>query len=129
MTILISCLIITMLLPILSKAPLAYAQQKSGGYDNNYPRDQQAKLQGFGARALAGHQNAFEALAMFAPAILLAIATNNTHQYVTILAITFVAARFAYHVFYLLNWGLLRSLVWTIATASSFLIAFECLPK
>ncbi|WP_448563533.1 MAPEG family protein [Thalassotalea ganghwensis] len=127
MTLLIGCLVIAMLFPLLSKAPLAIAQQRMGRYDNNYPREQQAKLTGFGARALAGHQNSFEALILFAPAILLAITTNNTHQYVVQLAITYIICRFAYHVFYLTNWGLLRSLVWIIAIVCNFLIAWECL--
>ena len=44
-------------MPILFKAPLAFAMNKLGGYDNRHPRAQQAQLKGFGARALAVHQN------------------------------------------------------------------------
>ena len=56
MNILIICLFIAMLLPYLAKMPVAVAMAKLGGYDNAHPRAQQAKLTGFGARALAGHQ-------------------------------------------------------------------------
>lgn len=59
---LLTCLFIAMLLPYLAKGPVAWAMVKAGGYDNHHPRTQQAQLTGFGARALAGHQNAFESL-------------------------------------------------------------------
>jgi uncharacterized MAPEG superfamily protein len=128
MTILIWCLFAATLLPYLAKAPLAIAMNKLDGYDNNHPRSQQAKLTGFGARALAAHQNAFESLIIFAPAVLLAIATNTITDTITILAITHVIARVAYNVFYLLNIGLLRSIVWALATLSSFAIIWQCIP-
>jgi uncharacterized MAPEG superfamily protein len=128
MTILIWCLFAATLLPYLAKAPLAIAMNKLDGYDNNHPRSQQAKLTGFGARALAAHQNAFESLIIFVPAVLLAIATNTITDNITMLAITHVIARVAYNVFYLLNIGLLRSIVWAVATLSSFAIIWQCIP-
>jgi len=128
MTILIWCLFAATLLPYLAKAPVAVAMNKLNGYDNNHPRSQQAKLTGFGARALAAHQNAFESLMIFAPAVLLAIATNNVTDNITILAITHVIARIAYNLLYLLNIGLFRSIVWAIATVSSFAIIWQCIP-
>ena len=103
MTILVWCLFSAALLPYLAKAPLAIAMNKLDGYDNNHPRSQQAKLSGFGARALAAHQNAFESLMIFAPAVLLAISTNTITDTVTLLAIIHVIARVAYNVLYLLN--------------------------
>ena len=128
MTILIICLFIALLLPFLAKAPLALAMSQLGGYNNNHPRSQQNQLTGFGARALAAHLNAFESLIIFAPAILLAIATLNTNSLVINLAITHVAARIAYHIFYLTNFGKLRSMVWFIATVCSFTIVYLCIP-
>ena len=80
MNTLIYCLIAAALLPYLVKIPVAVAMNRLGGYDNNHPRDQQAKLQGFGARALAAHQNAFESLIVFSAAILLAIATDTVNE-------------------------------------------------
>ena len=111
-----------------AKAPVAVAMNKLNGYDNNHPRSQQAKLTGFGARALAAHQNAFESLMIYAPAVLLAIATNNVTDNITILAVTHVIARIAYNLLYLLNIGLFRSIVWAIATMSSFAIIWQCIP-
>jgi uncharacterized MAPEG superfamily protein len=129
MTILIWCLFAATLLPYLAKAPVAIAMNKLEGYDNNHPRSQQAKLTGFGARALAAHQNAFESLIIFVPAVLLAIATNTITDTVTLLAITHVIARVAYNVLYLLNIGTMRSIVWAIATISSFAIIWQCIPQ
>jgi uncharacterized MAPEG superfamily protein len=128
MTILIICLFIALLLPLLAKAPVAYAMAKEGGYNNNHPREQQSKLTGFGARALAAHQNAFESLILFAPALLLAIATFNNNEVILQLAIAHIIARIAYNLLYLANISSFRSLVWGIATFCSFAIIYQCIP-
>ena len=65
MSVIITCLFIAALLPILAKAPVAYAMNQLGGYDNKHPREQQSKLTGFGGRALGAHQNSFESLINF----------------------------------------------------------------
>lgn len=129
MSVLIWCLFLATLLPIVAKAPVAKAMNSLGRYDNNHPRSQQGKLEGFGARALAAHQNAFEALIMFAPAVLLAIATNKTGTIVQYLAITFIVARIAYNVLYLLDKSTLRSIVWFIGLLANFAIFWQCLPS
>lgn len=128
MTTLIWCLFIAALLPFLAKGPVAYAMSKLGGYNNNHPREQQSKLTGFGARALAAHQNAFESLIIFAPAVLLAIATHHTGENIALLAIVHVCARVLYNILYLMNIDKLRSLVWFVATFSSFAIIWQCIP-
>ncbi len=128
MTVLIVCLFISVLLPMLAKVPLAIAMNQQGGYDNKHPRNQQAQLTGFGARALAAHQNAFEALISFAPAILLAIITNNTGSTIQTLAIAHIVARIAFNILYLLNISLLRSLAWTVGFASSVAIIWLSMP-
>ena len=125
MTILILCLFIALLLPYMAKLPLAYAMHQQGGYDNNHPRAQQAQLTGFGARALAAHQNSFEAVIIFAPALLLAIATKNTGEFIQLLAVIHVIARVLYNILYLINWGTLRSLVWFVALFCSFTIIWQ----
>ena len=128
MTTLIWCLFIAALLPLIAKGPVAFAMNKLGGYNNSHPREQQSKLTGFGARALAAHQNSFESLIIFAPAVLLAIATHHTGENIALLAIVHVCARVAYNIFYLMDINKLRSLVWFIATISSFNIIYQCIP-
>ncbi|EAR54932.1 putative membrane protein [Photobacterium sp. SKA34] len=127
MDILIYSLIAAALLPYIAKIPLAVAMHKAGGYDNNHPREQQAKLDGFGARALAAHQNAFESLIIFAMAVLLAIATSTTNENIQFLALLHIGFRVIYHILYLTNHGILRSISWTIAISCSFIIMGQCL--
>lgn len=124
---LIICLFIALLLPYIAKLPVAIAMHKLNGYDNNHPRNQQEKLTGFGARALAAHQNAFESVIVFAPAILLAIATNHTGEFIQQLAITHVLARIVYNALYLYNKGTFRSLVWAVGIICSFGIIWQCI--
>jgi uncharacterized MAPEG superfamily protein len=126
---LIYSLMAAALLPYLAKIPVAFAMHKDGGYDNNHPRDQQAKLKGFGARALAGHQNAFESLIVFAVAVLMALATGTTNDTVELLALLHVGFRVVYHILYLLNIGVLRSTAWAIAIGCSFAIMWQCIPS
>jgi uncharacterized MAPEG superfamily protein len=127
MTTLIICLFIASLLPFIAKIPVAIAMGKMGGYNNNHPRDQQAKLTGFGARAFAAHQNAFESLLIFSPAVLLAIATQNTGVFIEQLAITHIVARVLYNIAYLMNIGVIRSLIWGVGIISSFTIIYQCI--
>lgn len=124
---LLICLFIAMLLPYLAKAPVAVAMAKLGGYDNAHPRDQQAKLTGVGARAVAGHQNAFESLLIFGLSAVTVIATNNVNDTVTMLAVVHVVARVIYHVLYLLNYATLRSLSWFVAIGASIGIFVQAL--
>ncbi|MEE1979367.1 MAPEG family protein [Shewanella xiamenensis] len=125
MNTLLTCLFIAMLLPYLAKGPVAWAMAKAGGYDNHHPRSQQAQLTGFGARALAGHQNAFESLLIFGLAVLSVIATGKVTPTAEWLAIVHIVARFAYQILYLLNKGTLRSLSWFVAIFSAFGIFFQ----
>lgn len=127
MTTLLWCLFTAALLPYLAKVPVAFAMSKEGGYDNHHPRAQQSQLTGVGARALAAHQNAFESLIIFAPAVLLAIFSNTINNTVIALAIIHVIARVLFNVLYIANLSTLRSIVWTIATIASFSIIFQCI--
>jgi len=127
MTTLIWCLFIAALLPLLAKGPVAFAMSKLDGYDNNHPREQQSRLTGFGARALAAHQNAFESLILFTPAVLLAITTHNTGEYIVQLAIIHITARILYNILYLINIDKLRSLAWGVSTFCSFAIIWQCI--
>ncbi|RYV02307.1 hypothetical protein SOPP22_09605 [Shewanella sp. OPT22] len=127
MSTLLLCLFITLILPYLAKAPVAYAMAKFDGYDNHHPRAQQAQLTGFGARALAAHQNAFESLLVFSVACLTVIATNNVSEAVVTMAITHVLARVVYHVLYIADLSSLRSLSWFVAVGCSIGIFWQAL--
>ncbi|MFA6303714.1 MAG: MAPEG family protein [Legionella sp.] len=129
MTTLIICLFIAILFPYLIKLPLGYAMAHAkGGYNNNYPREQQAALEGFGARALAAHQNSFEALIVFSTAVLTAIATNHVTHNVEYLAVAFIVLRVIYTALYLMNLASLRSSVWFLGLLACLTIMWSCIP-
>ena len=115
-------LFIAMLLPFLAKAPLAFAMQKSGGYDNHNPRAQQAALTGFGQRANAAHYNSFEALLIYACAVFTAVGLNAVDQTAVILGWVFIVSRIAYLVCYWLDYATTRSLMWLIGMVAAFAI-------
>ena len=120
MTTLLVCLLISMLLPYLAKGPVAVAMAKMGGYDNHHPRSQQAKLEGFGARALAAHQNAFESLLIFGLAVLAVLATDKVNGTAETAAVVHVVARVGYQLAYLYDTDKLRSSLWFVGIIASF---------
>ncbi|WP_454782042.1 MAPEG family protein [Legionella sp. WA2022007384] len=127
MTTLILCLFIAILMPYLLKIIVANFMQKEGKYDNHYPRAQQARLQGMGARAVAAHQNSFESLIVFATAALTAMATNHIGTTIQILAIVYIISRVIYCYFYLMDKASLRSLTWFIGFLSCLIILGLCM--
>lgn len=84
------------------------------GFDNKHPRDQQARLTGWGKRAAGAHANAFEAFAPFAAAVLVAHAAGADAGWSAILAVSFVALRAAYTALYIANVDRARSLAWLL---------------
>ena len=116
------CVFISALLIYVARIPVARAMNDQGGYDNHLPRQQQAQLTGFGARALAAHQNCFEAFILFAVGVLMAHTTQTAGWLIDSLAIIFVITRIIYLLCY---WGDLawpRSLVWFVGLVCSLLL-------
>jgi uncharacterized MAPEG superfamily protein len=85
-----------------------------GGYDNQEPRAQQAKLEGVGRRALAAHHNSFEAFAPFAAGVLAAVQRSANAAAVASICIAFVVVRSIYILAYLRDRGGLRSGAWSV---------------
>jgi uncharacterized MAPEG superfamily protein len=118
------CIVAAWAVVYLTKLPIAAAMNREGGYDNRHPRDQQAKLTGWGARALAAHLNGFETFAPFAAAVLVAHVAGAQASLVTGLALLFVVSRVAYVACYIADLSSLRSAVWGVgflATLGLFL--------
>jgi uncharacterized MAPEG superfamily protein len=117
------CVFISALLIFIAKIPVAKAMNaESGGYDNHHPRAQQARLTGFGARALAAHQNSFEAFPLFAAGVLMAHTTQTHGVFVNALALTFVVARVLYLLLYWGDYHWQRSSVWIVGLLCSLLL-------
>ena len=127
MSIALWCLFIAALLHVLSKMPLAKAQNEcEQGYDNNNPRAQQDSLQGWGQRALAAHENQIESFPLFAAGVLVALFMQVSQGLVDQLAMAYVVARIAYLVLYLKDIATLRSVAWGVGFFSS--LALLCSP-
>ena len=121
MTITKWCVLFACLLPALTASiPKAFSlllPLNRGKYDNNNPRDWEASLAGWKQRAIAAHLNGFEALPLFIAAVVFAQISNTDPARVDLLAMAFVALRVAYVAMYLLNLGILRTLIWMAAVA------------
>jgi uncharacterized MAPEG superfamily protein len=119
MTMPLRCLLIATFLPFIwVVAGHVFRYRQFGAIDNSHPRVQQAQLTGIGARALAAQQNAWEALAMFTPAVLIAHLTGATTGHASVASVLFVAARVAHGCFYLADLGSMRSLSWSVGAAA-----------
>jgi uncharacterized MAPEG superfamily protein len=84
------------------------------GLDNSHPRQQQAKLEGVGARAQGAQMNGFEAFAPFAAGVLACQLAHVDPTRVAWLSVLFVVIRVAYVGFYIANIATARSLSWFV---------------
>jgi uncharacterized MAPEG superfamily protein len=90
-----------------------------GTLDNHHPRLQEAKQTGKGARANAASANAFEALAVYAPAVLIAHLQAPNSALAPTLALLWVALRVVHGLAYLANQPGLRTACFALATLCS----------
>lgn len=112
------CLLVVALLP--------YVLSFTGGYlrmrqfkelDNKHPRQQQARMEGVGARVMAAQANAWEALGLFTAAVaVLHLANPEAARGAAAanLALGFLATRLLHPIFYAADLDKLRSLVFLI---------------
>jgi len=112
---------IHVVLPILVVGVMPYVLtgiSKSKGFgqkENEHTRQWQASLTGWQQRAYWAHQNAFEALPLFAALVLAAYIVKPTSPILAIAAWTFVGLRIAHAACYLADMGRLRSTVWLLS--------------
>ena len=112
MTTVLSCLLIMCILPLTCAWTAAYFRQKQlGSVDNKEPRKQSLALTGAGARAVAAQANSWEALAVFAAAILAVFISGLELSSIANLSIVFLALRVVYIPAYIGDFDKLRSLL------------------
>jgi uncharacterized MAPEG superfamily protein len=119
MTLPLASIALAFVLVLLTKAPVGKAMKELGAYDNAEPRVQQARLTGWGGRALAAHLNSIEAFPPFAAAVLVAHVARADATIMTGLCAAFLLARVAYPVVYIAGKGALRSAVWGVGWLST----------
>lgn len=113
------CLTLAILIPYVTAGISAYyKRQQLGVIDNNDPRGQAAQLKGAGARAYAAQQNAWEALAVFTVAVVIATLNDADPTKSAVASVIFVAARCFHAGCYIADLATLRSV--------SFGVGFVC---
>src|SRR5271155_1313565 len=99
-----------------SLAPYITVALAKGGtqaaYDNDAPRDWATRQDGWRARALAAHQNHFEAFAPFAAGVIAATLAGARQGWIDALAVAFVVLRVLYTIVYVQGAASLRTVVW-----------------
>ena len=122
MTIAYFCIIIAIFIPLLCAG---YAKFSRKGYNNSSPREYLDKLDGKARRANYAQMNSFEAFAPFAAGVIVAHQLHAPQHLLNTLALSFIAARILYVVFYITDRPSARSFVWCaglIITISLFFI-------
>lgn len=126
MTIANWCVLAACALPVLTVGLAKISSSKlpraGGRYDNNNPRAWEQNLSGWQQRANAAQKNGFEALPLFIAAVILAQQAQADQARIDGLALLFIALRVLYVGAYLMNFGMLRTLLWSAAVASSVAI-------
>ncbi len=109
------CVFAAFLLIYLPRLPALRATLAAEGHiDIANPRQQQARLSGFGSRAQAAHMNSVEAFAPFAAAVWAAHHSAVDSTLRDGLALLFIAARVGFIGAYLADLNPWRTLVWTV---------------
>lgn len=109
MTIAYFCIIIAMFIPLLCAG---YAKFSSKNYNNRSPRDFVGGLEGNAKRAHNAQLNAYEAFPPFAAGIIAAHQMHAPQQTLDTLAVSFIAIRIAYTLFYINDLHIWRSVAW-----------------
>lgn len=122
MTIAYWCVLAAGLMPILF---VAVAKGAGKRFDNRDPRAWEARLSGMPARAHAAHLNSFEALPLFAAAVIIAHLAGAEQGRIDALALAFIALRLGYGICYIADWHLLRSVLWVGALGCCVALFFS----
>ncbi|WP_237059501.1 MAPEG family protein [Microbulbifer sediminum] len=83
-----------------------------GRYNNRAPRQYLEEQKGLSQRADWAQRNSFEALPVFAAAVLAALVAGVAEPWLAGLSLAFIGIRVIYGACYLCDWHAARSLVW-----------------
>lgn len=109
------CILLVAFLPLIWAGA---AKVGGGAYDNSKPRLFLQKLKGWPQRADWAQSNAYESFPPFAAGVLVASAVGVPQFTLDILAGTFLAARIAHGLAYILDKPILRTAVWSLGFLS-----------
>jgi uncharacterized MAPEG superfamily protein len=124
----LSVLLCLCLFPYVMTVISGYFRRKQfGKIDNKDPREQNAKLHGAGARAVAAQQNSWEALGLYTAALVAVIASGATVEHLAEAAVVILIARTLHGIFYLTNLDKLRTLSFAVAAAACFYLLYSAI--
>ena len=111
MTVPFWCVVIVALLPyLLALIGLYFRISQLGGWDNDNPRAQYARLEGAGWRIWSAQLNAWEALGLFTAMVVIAHLAGADPEKSAIAAIAFTITRILHPILYAANLATLRSI-------------------
>jgi uncharacterized MAPEG superfamily protein len=99
-------------------------KQEFGVADNRHPRLQEAQQTDRGARAMGASANAFEALSVFAPAVIVAHLRAAGSPVATVLAIAWLLLRVVHGIAYLGDKPALRTACFALASVCAIALYF-----
>jgi uncharacterized MAPEG superfamily protein len=104
-------ILVAVLLPYVT---VGFAKGGASQYENGAPRQWADRQDGWRKRAIAAHQNHFEAFAPFAAGVIIATIGHAPPSLVNGLAVAFIVLRVIYTAIYLKGLATLRSVVWSL---------------
>ncbi len=115
------CLLFIAIVPYVLAATGGYLRVKQlGSMDANHPRVQANELRGIAARAYGAQQNAWEALAFFGTAVIIAHLAGADPEASSRACVLFVVARVFHGVFYIADKAALRSGAFVVGLGCCF---------
>jgi len=113
------CLLVIAFLPyILALIGIPFRIRQFGGWDNDNPRAEYARLEGAGWRVWAAQQNAWEALGLFTATVIVAHLAGADPERSAVAALVYLATRLLHPVLYIANLSTLRSITVAIGLFS-----------
>ena len=120
MTIPFWCLVVAILIPyVLAGVGGYYKTRQFDQLDNHEPRTQALHLEAAGARTWAAQSNAWEALTVFAPAVIVAHLAGADAELSAVASVLFVVGRGLHSYFYIIDRPPFRSAAFTVGLLCS----------
>lgn len=107
-------------LPYVPYLMVAFEKNRRGIYDPANPRDSNAQLEGWSARAKAAEANSWEALAQYVAVSFVAHAAGGDDATLALVGWAWVAARLVYYGVYVGGLGQARIAAWFVGVALLF---------
>ena len=115
------CIVISLFIPL---ACTAYAKLSAKGYNNRTPREFLAGLEGKAKRANYAQNNFYETFPAFGIGVVAAHQLGAVPSTIDALAVTYVVARIAYAIFYIVDQHIWRTICWFIGFGATIGLFF-----